>query len=545
MGLAHVGECTSLPVWTHPDGIRARTLGDMGRRITLAVLALFAALSVPAAAVAHPLGNFTINTYAGLRASPSDIRLDFVVDLAEIPTFEERLRLDLDEDGQLSAAEIEAARDPECEALVAALPLLVEGSATPWELAGSGLSFPPGAVGGTPTTRLVCEFVAAYPAGAPAADGTEVTFDNNAHEGRLGWREIVVEGDGVIVDVADPGVRSASISARLTAYPEDRLAVPLDQSAVSFRVMPGGAALVPLAIPEVTWRQGFGPAGAAPVPSVPPLAVPGGVGADIPEIFRATDLSPALALLAVGAALLLGAGHALTPGHGKTLMAAYLVGTRGTAVHAAGLGLSVTVSHTLGILGLAVLVTGAQSALPPDVVVRALPTLAALTIVAIGAWMLIAELRRRRAAAMAHLVAHRHVAEHDEAQHEGEHSHGGIRHAHPPAAASTITWRSLFTLGLAGGLIPSTSALVILLGTIATGRTAFGIVLVVAFGLGMAVVLGGIGVLLVRARVWLDRMPRGSGLGRLAGAMPLLAAVVVLGMGLWLAAQGLAGRAAL
>jgi ABC-type nickel/cobalt efflux system permease component RcnA len=108
--------------------------------------------------------------------------------------------------------------------------------------------------------------------------------------------------------------------------------------------------------------------------------------------------------------------------------------------------------------------------------------------------------------------------------------------------ASTITWRSLFTLGLAGGLIPSTSALVILLGTIATGRTAFGIVLVVAFGLGMAVVMGGIGLLLVRARSHLDRLPRRSSLGRLAGELPLLAGSLVLGIGLWLTYQGVTGR---
>jgi ABC-type nickel/cobalt efflux system permease component RcnA len=518
----------------------------MGRRITLAVLALFAALSVPAAAVAHPLGNFTINTYVGIRVSAAELRLDVVVDFAEIPTFEERLDLDADADGSVGQPELDAARESRCDELAADVRLAVDRSPVPLEPAGSGLRLLQGAAAGAQTLRQVCEYVAPWPGGGLGPAGATVGLENVIRSERLGWREIVVEADGVTVTSTDEPLAASSVSSRLSAYPEDRLALPLDVSSVAFSVVPGGPALAPVSVDEVTWRPGFEPATVqAPAPAPSDAAVPGGVAGEIPEIFRTTDLSPGFALIAVGTALVLGAGHALTPGHGKTLMAAYLVGTRGTAVHAAGLGLSVTVSHTIGILALALLVTGAQSALPPDVVVRALPTLAALTIVAIGAWMLFAEMRRRRAALVAHEVAQRHEGAHADTQHEGEHSHGGVRHTHAAVPASTITWRSLFTLGLAGGLIPSTSALVILLGTIATGRTAFGIVLVVAFGLGMAVVLGGIGLLLVRARGWLDRMPRGSAPGRLAGALPLLAAVVVLGMGLWLTAHGVAGRPAL
>ena len=259
-------------------------------------------------------------------------------------------------------------------------------------------------------------------------------------------------------------------------------------------------------------------------------AVPGGIGGELPTIFREVDLTPLVILLSIATAFALGAGHALTPGHGKTLMAAYLVGTRGTAVHAVGLGLSVTVSHTLGILGLAALVVGAQGLLPPDVVVRAAPIIAAVTIVAIGGWMLIAEIRRRMAARGAHshdgesAAGHDHPHHHEEhhehghdhphphvdahghdhgvTAHEapGEHSHGGVRHSHLPPAGSTLSWRGLFALGLAGGLIPSTSALFILLGSIVAGRPAFGFVLVVVFGLGMAVVMTGVGLAMVFAR---------------------------------------------
>jgi len=111
-----------------------------------------------------------------------------------------------------------------------------------------------------------------------------------------------------------------------------------------------------------------------------------------------------------------------------------------------------------------------------------------------------------------------------------------------PPAGSTISWRGLSALGLAGGLIPSTSALFILLGSIVAGRPAFGFVLVVVFGLGMALVMSGVGLAMVFARTRLDRLPSGSGLGRLARHAPLVAAVVVLAFGLYLTAQAIGGR---
>jgi ABC-type nickel/cobalt efflux system permease component RcnA len=239
-------------------------------------------------------------------------------------------------------------------------------------------------------------------------------------------------------------------------------------------------------------------------------------------------------------------------------MAAYLVGTRGTALHAAGLGLSVTVSHTLGILVLAALVVGAGAALPPDLVVRWLPAVAAATIVAIGAWMLATEVLRRRGRSRGGAHDHPHAGHgppgdghashgppgdgHAGHSHGHDHPHDLVTHAHAPEPGTTITWRSLFALGLAGGLVPSTSALVILLGTIAAGRPAFGLVLVVAFGLGMALVMGGIGLALVLARDRLERLTAGSRLGALSAWAPLAAACVVLGLGLWLTGQALLAR---
>ena len=121
------------------------------------------------------------------------------------------------------------------------------------------------------------------------------------------------------------------------------------------------------------------------------------------------------------------------------------------------------------------------------------------------------------------------------------HSHGGVAHSHLPPKGGSISWRSLFVLGLAGGLIPSTSALLILLGSIAAGRPAFGFVLVVAFGLGMAAVMAGIGLAMVFARGRLERVPAGPTLRRVRDLVPLVAAVLVFGFGIYLTAQAVAG----
>ena len=518
------------------------------------------ALLVPSASLAHPLGNFTINHYAALRVSPDAIRLDIVIDYAEIPAFQERQDLDSDGDGDVSEAEAAAARAARCTGLAESLTLAVDGAPLELGLEAAGLSFPPGA-GGLATMRLVCEFTAALPSRLGSAD---VSFADGAYAERIGWREILVLGDGTTVAAhsGDSPPSSTDVSNRLTTYPADLLSQPLDVRSVTFTATAGGPTIAPFVAPDATAQDGSGPSTTRPPTGGQPGSVPGGVGADIPELFRTATLTPALAIASLLLAAALGAGHALTPGHGKTLMAAYLVGSRGTVLHAVGLGLSVTVSHTLGILALALLVTGAEAALPADVVVRTVPLLAAIGFVAIGAWMVISEIRRRRSAAPhihdheahthepiehehAHAAAHEHPHPHEhdhepELDHAGPgHSHGGRRHRHGPPAQGTITWRSLFALGLAGGIIPSTNALIILLGALVAGRAAFGVVLVIAFGLGMALVLGGIGVALVLVRGRLERLPSSPRISGFLTNAPLVASVLVLGIGLWLTAQAL------
>jgi ABC-type nickel/cobalt efflux system permease component RcnA len=330
----------------------------------------------------------------------------------------------------------------------------------------------------------------------------------------------------------------------LNAYPQALLSAALADERIVIEVTPGGDVLLPFEIPDATPVER--PDAAAPEPDPSPIratsaggTAPGGVGGEVPALFQTADLTPIVLLLSLLTAAALGAGHALTPGHGKTLMAAYLVGTRGTPIHALGLGLSVSVSHTLGIVLLALLVIGAQGVLNPDVVVRVAPFVAAVTIVGIGAWMLWSEMRRRGTLELEHEHASAHAHEHGL-----EHSHGGGRHRHAPPAGS-ITWRSLFVLGLAGGIIPSTNALLILLGTIAAGRPAFGLVLVVAFGLGMALVMSGVGLVMIVARGRLDALSLDSPLGRVRSWVPLGAAVVVVGLGLYLTAQALTAPPAL
>jgi ABC-type nickel/cobalt efflux system permease component RcnA len=567
-----------------------RRVGDdaMRRQVRAAARGLvLGALLVPvtaAVALAHPLGNFTINHYAGIRVEPARVLLDVVIDEAEIPTFQATQAFDLDGDGTLSPTETTAARQTGCLSVGRALTLAVGGSAARLILVEAGLSFPVGNAG-LSTMRVVCTFEA--PLTAPLAAGTTIEFGDAFEASRIGWREVTVVGSGVAVDAAN--VPSTSASSRLTAYPTGLTGAPSVRS-VAFTTSPGGPELPALDVPDAdpvapidvtTGTVASATAVSATSPSTTSASssaasassaassvgsVPGGEGS-IPEILRSAPASPILALIALLTAAGLGAGHALTPGHGKTLMAAYLVGTRGTPRHAVGLGMAVSVSHTLGILVLAGLVLAAESSLPPDLVVRVAPLVAAVSILLIGGWMLMTEVRRGIAARRAARDAHGHDDEHEHAHggdhehshdvdHEHphahdhgpehpdddslEHSHGGVRHRHVPPVGSTISWRSLFVLGLAGGLIPSASALLILLATIAAGRPAWGVVLVAAFGLGMAAVMTGVGLAFVHARGLLERAPSQIRAGRAIRLVPAGAAVLILALGVVLTSQALA-----
>ncbi|HEX2626004.1 MAG TPA: hypothetical protein VHL56_03775, partial [Candidatus Limnocylindrales bacterium] len=336
------------------------------RRLLSVAGALALALLVPATALAHPLGNFTINHFAAIRVAPDRISLDVVIDRAEIPAFQEMQLLDTDGDSALSPAELDAARAPECNQIAAQLALTVDGSAVPTSLAAAGLSTPPGA-GGLSTMRLVCEFQAAL--AAPLRDGASIAFEDRSFAERIGWREIVVVGDGVAI--ASPAGAAAGdtagVSARLTAYPKDLLTQPLDQRSTTVTTHPGGAPLAAWSAPDATAIDGA----AVPVAPASPAsgtigqpvaigAVPGGVAEDLAGIIDIQDLTPLAIVASLAVAFGLGVVHAVSPGHGKTIMAAYLVGARGSSRQAIVLGLAVTVSHTLGVLVLALITLAAS-----------------------------------------------------------------------------------------------------------------------------------------------------------------------------------------
>jgi len=187
----------------------------------LAAVAIWVAL--PAAAAAHPLGNFTINHFAGITVAPNEIRLDVVIDMAEIPTFQERQHMDTDGDGTVSDAEAAAAQAPACDRQMGDLRLSVGGAAATLEPTTASIGFPAG-LGGLSTMRLECSFVASL--ATPLASSTPIAFEDVSYPERIGWREIIATGDGVSLDTG--GLPATSVSNRLTHYPADLISQPLD-----------------------------------------------------------------------------------------------------------------------------------------------------------------------------------------------------------------------------------------------------------------------------------------------------------------------------
>lgn len=461
-----------------------------------AFLALFAFATLRAAPLlGHPMGNFSVNRYA--RLEPADGRLDltYIVDFAEIPTFQEISRVpglsDLSRTsapGASSGARLLARRLG--RAWAAGLVLREEGVVRRFRVVSSSVRFSPGA-GGLATMKLSLALEAPLHG---SRDATLRYVDQNDPE-RIGWREVVLRpARGFRVSDSDVGPEDRS--AALTAYPADPTADAPRTVSASFRLVRAPRRPTQSAVPVPELSVSPRATRTAP-PAVRPSAVlafrapvPERSGRDrFADLVGSPRLSAGVVLLSLLIAFCLGGLHALSPGHGKTVVAAFLVGSRGTARHALLLGAVVTASHTIGVYLLGVVTLALSKAILPEKLYPVIQFLSGLTIVAIGASLF---LRRWWRATPA--------------------DHGHSHAVEVPASAPTAS--ALLALGVSGGILPCPSALVVLLSAIALHRVGFGLVLIVAFSAGLAAVLSGIGILVVRAGRILSRFDRAGGWAR-------------------------------
>jgi ABC-type nickel/cobalt efflux system permease component RcnA len=493
-------------------------------RATLIGSLVLAAL-VPAVAMAHPLGNFTVNQYTRLDLG-QDVSVRYVLDMAEIPTFQRRQIVDADGDGRISAAEA-SAESKRLVAIVAPhLELMVDGRPVRLAISEQHARFPRGQ-GGLSTTRLDARFRAV----GLKLDGSPHTFtlSNSYATDRVGWRELLVaKGDGVAVRTTDASVGDRTRA--LTHYPTDLLHSPPDIRSETTVAALGSGGLAVQAIPA---NDEYAPAEASDSAKSD--------GGFVSLIENGGSLSVWGAILALGLALVFGMVHALTPGHGKTMVAAYLAGTRGQARHALILGGTVTVTHTAGVFALGIVTLSLSQFIVPEQLYPWLNLASGVMVVGIGVFAIRDRLRRWLRAARprpaAVPVAHEHGHEHaHDHAHDHGHDHG---HGHSHAPPDELSMRSLVALGVSGGLLPCPSALVVLLSAIALHRLAFGLALIVAFSFGLASVISGIGLAVLYARKLFTRLP--SDHGRIVQVLPVASAVIITALGLILTARSLPG----
>jgi nickel/cobalt exporter len=420
------------------------------KRVIL-VLAALAALAAPAAATAHPLGNFTINRFSRIEVADHRAYVLYVLDMAEIPTYQAG-RIDARAYGMRIAAGAQ---------------LQLDGRRVRLAPVATALAHPKGA-GGLWTTRLEVLL-----RGPRVDSSTALAYTDTNYAGRIGWKEIVV------------GTTTRSESDELRAYPKNLLQSPLDVTSVKGQLQPAGGGP-----PKLTTGKA--------------LQAPDRIAdAGFASLIGRAHLSVLVILASLGAAFFWGMAHALSPGHGKTIVAAYLVGQRGTPWHAAALGLIVTATHTIGVFALGLVTLALSEFIVPDQLYPWLNLASGLLVVAIGAAVFRNRLRHR-----AHSHSHQH------------------RHRHEHEAPGR---RSLLAVGISGGLLPCPSALVVLLAAISLHRVPFGMMLIVAFSAGLALSITGIGLVAVFAK---QVFKRASFEGRLVRLLPAGSALVILAAGL-------------
>lgn len=467
--------------------------------VALAVGVLAALAAAPA--VAHPLGNFSVNHLTEVSVSRDAVAVRYVLDQAEIPTFQQR--------GRSRAEVLRRVHDELRERLV----LVAGGRRVGLRPAGpAAISFPPGQ-GGLPTTRVE------VPLTAPVASPRRVEVRDGTFPGRAGWTAVVPKpGRGTAVRSSVP---SADPTGGLRRYPAAVLESPRREPVARLGVEPGDGTLVaPRANGDgaVTTRARAAEGFAA--------------------VFERALAGDGALLALVLASLAWGALHALSPGHGKAMVAAYLAGSHGTARHAVALGAVVTVTHTAGVFALGLVTLLLSAYVLPEDLYPWLNLVSGLLVVAIGA----AVLRSRGRAATAqrrgrgHAHAHVHRADpHGSGDHEGDHDRHDHHHHH-----HALTWRGLLGMGAAAGIVPCPSALVVLLAAVSQQQVALGLGLIVAFSLGLAGTLTVLGLAVVYARGILGRVRVTS---RLATALPTVSALVIVAAGCLLTVRALPGLA--
>ncbi len=477
------------------------------RRLSYGCLIAFCLLAFTQTGFAHPMGNFSVNHYSKISLENEVVKVSYIIDLAEIPTYQEL------QQGNVTAD----VADPAVTRFVAArgqefghgLNLTLDGKRVALRLLSSTVIFPPGA-GGLPTMKMGFVYQAPYPPAADRGSGALQYSDDN-YPGHAGWKEIVAVSPGA--KLVSSSVPQSDRSAALTNYPTDLLnSPPQDLSAtvqfhyplIALAVAPAPAArhairhtaaAAPARSPQPATRR------AAVVPAEPlrlqanQQATPRSA---FTELITAKTISFWFLLTAAFIAMGLGALHAIEPGHGKTIVAAYLVGSRGTARHAFLLGLIVTASHTAGVFALGAITLYASRYIVPEQLYPWLGVFSGLTIAGLGGYMFL-----RRWSGLD--VAHSHAA--------GQlHSHwfssDKLKEAAPQPTESgqPISLYQLFALGITGGIIPCPAALVVLLSAFALHRIGLGFFLITAFSLGLAGVLIGFGMLMVYGRRFMARL---------------------------------------
>jgi ABC-type nickel/cobalt efflux system permease component RcnA len=563
------------------------------------VLAIAALLGAPGVARGHPMGNFAISHYAGLRIERDAVHLRYLIDLAEIPTFQAMQEGGFTvEPGPASATgRLAPYLGRVAEAWREGLRLELDGRRLELVDESREALVTPGA-GGLPTLRVAI----GYRAGLPASPTTplELRYRDDNYPDRAGWKEVVATaGPGVRLE--ESSVPERDRSSELADYPTDLLSSPPQvlSARVIFAVVgetviarggpveppgprteargggPSVAAAAPVAASHPAAAPSAGSASAAssaavslerspmagtpapgeirpgPTPGAPPLvANRRGTPRDaFTQLITVPRLSLGVVALALVVAAGLGAFHALEPGHGKTVVAAYLVGARGTARHAVVLGLVVTASHTVGVYLLGGVTLYASRYVVPERLYPWLGAISGLTIAALGLGLFVERLARAIRArdphrgAHDHPTAHGHEAHsHGDHAHDHDHGHGGHHHDHHHhhhhVPDGPVSLRALFALGVTGGIVPCPAALVVLLSAVALRRVGLGLGLIVAFSAGLAAALIGIGLLVVYARRFTARL---EGHGPLVTRwLPLTSAVVIALSGVVIAVQALA-----